>query len=295
MPDLIAIEAEPAESIGIAQKAGFEGLDIRFNRFTDAVISFGVDRFRDEMSEAGLRPGYCSLTAQKIGVDADEWEREIADLPRRAGVARDLGYERATSVVLPFSDELDFTQNTAMHVERIREAADILADFGIAFGVEYVSPKSRREGKKHEFVHDLTGALELIDKVDRPNAGLMLDCFHWACAGESESQIAVLDPSIVVAVHLNDLVPGRSIDEQTVMERLLPGESGLLAVEAFLRGLASCGYTGPLTAEPTHPRWKDISADDSAKQTADSILSCLARVRGGATATSEREAIHENR
>ncbi|MCA9272762.1 MAG: sugar phosphate isomerase/epimerase [Phycisphaerales bacterium] len=289
MPDLIAIEAEPAESIGIAQRAGFDGLDIRFNRFTDAVIGFGVDRFRDEMSAAGLRPGYCSLTAQKIGVDAYEWAREIADLPRRAGVARELGYERATSVVLPFSDELDFAANMAMHVERIRQAADILADFGIAFGVEYVSPKSRREGKKHEFVHDLRGALELLDEVDRPNAGLMLDCFHWACAGESESQIAELDPSIIVAVHLNDFVQGRSINEQTVMERLLPGESGLIDIEAFLRGLVRCGYAGPLTAEPTHPRWKDVPADRAAKQTADSILSCLARFRGGATATSERE------
>ena len=289
MPDLIAIEAEPAESIGIAQRAGFGGLDIRLNRFTDSVIGFGVDRFRDAMAEAGLRPGYSSLTAQKIGVGADEWNREIADLPRRAGVARELGYQRATSVVLPFSDDLDEAANTAMHVERIRQAADILADYGIAFGVEYVSPKSRRAGKKYEFVHDLRGAMALLGEVDRPNAGLMLDCFHWACAGESESQIAELDSGIIVAVHLNDFVADRPVEEQTVMERLLPGESGLIDIEGFLRGLARCGYTGPLTAEPTHPRWKDTPADEAAKQTADSISHCLARLRGGAATTSERE------
>lgn len=278
MPDLIAIEAEPAESVGLARDAGFQGLDIRFNRFTDAVLSYGIDRLRDEMAEADLRPGYSSLTAQKIGIDSDEWNREIADLPRRAAVARDLGYKRATSVVLPFSDELDFSANMKMHVSRISQAADVLADFGISFGVEYVSPKSRREGKAHQFVHNLKGALELLGEVSRPNAGLMLDCFHWACASETEEQIAGLDPAMIVAVHLNDFVPGRAVDDQTVMERLLPGESGMIDIDGFLSGLARCGYTGPLTAEPTHPRWKEMSAQAAAKQTADSIHACLERV-----------------
>ena len=101
--------------------------------------------------------------------------------------------------------------------------------------------------------------------------------------------LAELDPGIIVAVHLNDFVADRPVEEQTVMERLLPGESGLIDIEGFLRGLARCGYTGPLTAEPTHPRWKDTPADEAAKQTADSISHCLARLRGGAATTSERE------
>jgi len=288
MPDLIAIQAEPPEAIGIARDAGFAGLDIRFNKHLKAVQDFGVASFGKAMKDAGLRPGYSSLTAQKIGVSDEEWKAEMAELPERAAVARELGYERATSVVLPFSESLDWEANTAFHVGRIREACDVLADFGIAFGVEYVSPATRRKGQKHEFVHTLEQALELLKHVDRPNAGLMLDCFHWACAGETEAQLAALDPKLIVAVHMNDLVPDRAMEEQTVMERLLPGESGLVDMGGFLRGLRDCGYTGPLSAEPTNPIWKETPAEEAAKRTADSINTCLRNILGpDAAAASE--------
>ncbi|MEM7755758.1 MAG: sugar phosphate isomerase/epimerase [Planctomycetota bacterium] len=277
MPDLIAIDAGPAEAVKVAARAGFAGLDLRLNRFTPDIERLGIERFTDAVEAAGLRVGYCSLTAQKIGVDEEEWRAGIAALPGRARVAQALGYTRATSVVVPFSDDLDAEANAELHATRTREAADILADFDISFGLEYVSPQTRWRDGKHPFVRTLDGLLSLLERVDRPNTGVMLDCFHWACAEETADDLRKLRPEQIIAVHVNDLVADRPLSEQTVMERELPGVTGGVDIETFLRTLAEIGYTGPVTAEPTNPRWKLTARQTAAAETADSINACLRR------------------
>jgi len=278
MPDLIAIDSGPAEAVKIAARAGFGGLDLRLNRYATEIERLGVEALSDAIDAAGLRVGYCSLTAQKIGVSREEWEAGIADLPRRAKVAQIIGYTRATSVVVPFSDELDPEANADLHASRVREAADILADFGISFGLEYVSPKTRWRDGKYPFVRTLNDLMALLDRVDRPNTGVMLDCFHWACARETPDDLRRLRPEQIVAVHVNDLIADRPLTEQTVMERELPGATGGVDIDAFLRTLVEIGYTGPVTAEPTNPRWKLTPRQQAATETADAINTCLRRV-----------------
>ncbi|MEM1330129.1 MAG: sugar phosphate isomerase/epimerase family protein [Planctomycetota bacterium] len=285
MPDLIGIGSLPAESVRVASRAGFGGLDIRLNRFADEVERIGVDALADAMQAANLRPGYCSVTPQKIAVDQAEWDGEISDLDRRCALARELGYQRATSVMLPFHAELDFESNTRLHVDRVRQAADVLAEFGMSFGLEYVSPETRRRGQRYPFVHTLEQSLELLDRIDRGNVGLMLDCFHWHCADESPDAIAALPAERIVAVHVCDLIPGRQVTEQVVTERGLPGEFSIVDITGFLSAIAQTGYDGPITAEPTNPRWAAEDQETAAKLTVDAICDCLERA--GVTLKSE--------
>lgn len=277
MPDLIGIGAGPAESVRIASRAGFAGLDIRLNKFADDVERVNEDALADAMDAAGLRAGYCSVTPQKIAVDQGIWDDELKDLRRRCELARALGYTRATSVVLPFHTELPYDDNLALHRDRVRQAADVLADYGMSFGLEYVSPETRRRDQPHIFVHNLNGMLTLIDAIDRDNVGIMLDAFHWHCAGETPEQLAALPASRIVAVHVCDLLPNRPVSEQTVTERGLPGEFDIVDIAAFLGAIAKTGYDGPVTAEPTNPRWKEEAPETAARLTAEAIDNCFDR------------------
>ncbi|MEM9082766.1 MAG: sugar phosphate isomerase/epimerase family protein [Planctomycetota bacterium] len=275
MPDLVGIDAGPAESIKLAARAGFSGLDLRIQRFADKIERLNEDSLLAAMEAASLQPGYCSLTAMKMEVSEPEWQSSIRQTPRFAQIAQELGYRRATSVVVPGSNDLSFQDNFARHVSRTREAADILADFGISFGLEYISPLTRRAPFQHQFVHDLASMLELLEAVDRPNTGLMLDSFHWACANETADDIAKLKTEQIVAVHVNDLIANVPLSDQVVNQRALPGETGLIDITSFLRALETIGYDGPITAEPTHPRWLSTDAFDAAKLTADAIKACF--------------------
>lgn len=276
MPDLIAIDAGPAQAIKLAARAGFAGIDMRLNKHAEEVERLREDSLADAIAAAGLRPGYCSLTPQKINVPDREWTTAMRDVPRRARIGSVLGYTRATSVVVPFAEDMSEAEYRAMHVRRVRQAADVVGEHGFSFGLEYVSPKTRWAGKPNPFVRTLASMLDLLDEVNRPNVGVMLDCFHWHCAGETADDIRKLRPEQVVAVHVNDLIAGRPVDEQTVMERELPRPDGVIDIAAFLGALADIGYDGPITAEPTNPRWREADAEIAAKQTADAIRACLA-------------------
>lgn len=279
MPDMVGIDLEPHDAVELTASVGFEGFDLRLNRFVDSVEGRGVELLADHMQRLNLRPGYASLVSGKLGVSEKEWRGHVADLPRRADIASRLGYRRATTVVLPFSEELTFEQNFDLHVQRTREACSVLTDYGIRFGLEYVSPATRWRGKPHAFVRDLAGLRELLAATQEPAAGIMLDSFHWACANEGVEDILALTADDVIAVHVNDLVAGRSLDEQTVMERELPGTTGSIQIEAFLGALDEIGYEGPVTAEPTHPRWNKTPANDAARATADSVNRVITAAR----------------
>jgi sugar phosphate isomerase/epimerase len=272
MADMIGIDCDPFGSIEFARRFGFDGVDLRLDRFAHVFdADAAAARFRDELSRANLRPGYCSILPGKISCDEAEWATGIERLPMLAKLARGLGYTRCASVVLPGHDQLAFDANWEMHVRRIRAAMDVLGEFNIALALEYVAPKTRRAPFRHPFIHNLRGLLELFDAADRAGAGVLLDCFHWHCAGESRADVEALPAQRVVVVHVNDAIPDRPVDEQVVNERLLPGESGVIDLAGFFAALRAIGYDGPVTCEPTHPMWATTPHDVAAQRTAKSL------------------------
>lgn len=276
MADMVGIDCDPSGSIEYARRFGFDGVDLRLDRFAHVFDADGaVARFRDELSRANLRPGYCSILPGKISCDDAEWTAGMKRLPALAKLARSLGYARCASVVLPGHDALAFDANWATHVRRIREAMSVLGEFNVALALEYVAPLTRRAPFRHPFVHNLRGLLELFDAADRAGTGVLLDCFHWYCAGETRADIEALPAKRVVVVHVNDAVPGRAVDEQVVNERLLPGESGVIDLRGFFAALHTIGYDGPVTCEPTHPTWATTPHDDAAERTARSLRAFL--------------------
>ena len=276
MADMIGIDCDPFGSVEYARRFGFAGVDLRLDRFAPAFdADASVARFRDDLSRANLRPGYCSILPGKISCDDVEWATGITRAPALAKLARSLGYTRSASVVLPGHDALEFAANWDVHVRRIRQAMDVLGEFGIALALEYVAPLTRRGPFRHKFIHTMRGLVDLLDAAGRPGAGVLLDCFHWYCARETRADIEALPARRIVVVHVNDAIPNRPIDEQVVGERLLPGESGVIDLRGFFAALRAVGYVGPVTCEPTHPRWATTPHDLAAERTGRSLRTFL--------------------
>lgn len=271
MADMIGIDADPLGIIDYARRYGFQGVDLRLDKQEANLRKLGVDAFKSAMREAGLRVGYCSILPGKISCDQQSWDEGVTRLPALAELAQQLGYARTTTVVLPFDDNQPFDAFFKLHVDRINQAAPILAEHGLTLGLEYVSPVTRRAGHKHPFVYDLMGLRELYRASDHENVGVMLDSFHWHCAEETVADITSLDASEVVAVHVNDLIADRPVDEQVVTERALPCETGVIDIAAFIGALEKIGYDGPVTSEPTNPKWKTAEPEEAVRELGESM------------------------
>ncbi len=273
-PGLLGIGADFAQSLEMAARHGFAGLDSSASQLA-SLSKAEAEALRSRLAELSLRAGYFGLDPVVISAPDEAWQAGIEGLKRAAPVAQVLGYTRAIAVVLPFSETLPFAENLDFHSARLQQIAPILAASGVSLGLEYVAPLTRRAPYEHHFVHDLRGTLELIEAVGAPNLGLLLDSFHWFCAGETGADIAALKAAQIVAVHLNDAIKNRPRDEQVAFERELPGDSGEIDVAAFLNAIKATGYDGPLTAEPMNKVLNGLPDEEAAARTAKAMKSLL--------------------
>ena len=282
---MIGVTATVEETIDLAKQYGFAACDLSVNGVREAGAA--NDTLRDEggsswddiagtardcarcMADTGIAPGSCGgILPGKLSVPDEEWDAAVEELPGRLRVAKTLGFERTTVVMLPFHEELPFDQCFKLHVSRLSQVARPLADAGFRLGIEYVSQKTRRAGYPHEFIYDLEGTLRLVEAVGAPNIGVLLDSFHWFCAEEGLDDIQGLSNDSVVVVHVNDSIAGRSLKDQVAFERELPGATGIIDLPGFLAVLQDIGYDGPVTAEPMSTAVKAMDKDTALRATA---------------------------
>lgn len=265
-PGAIGVKANLPESIVLAKKYGFQGVEFSIAEAQQIANSQGLDALRNLFQQNNVRPGHWGFP---VNFRADEaaWQEGLKALPKQAELARQLGCLRTATWIMPASDEREFADNFNFHVTRLRPAAEILKEYGCSLGLEFVGPKTVRNPRKYGFVHSLDGMLAMNAAIGTGNMGLLLDIYHlYTSHGTLDDVRKFLRKEDIVVVHLNDAQPG-VIDELEDLVRALPGETGVMDVAGFLRTVHELGYDGPVTIEPFSKRLREMSADDAVRET----------------------------
>lgn len=265
-PAMIGIQTDLLGSLEIAKRHNFAGIDFSIHEVADRVDAADASEVRNHFSEAGVRAGNWSFPVN-FRQDAGSWEEGVAQLPRLAKAAEACGFTRTSTWILPGDDDRSFPENFQFHVERLRPCAQILAEHGIAFGLEWVGTKTLRSERKYSFIHTMEGMLELGEALGTGNVGLLVDSFHIFTSHGNNEDIRHLRKEQVVNVHVNDAIEGVPVDEQIDAVRDLPGYRGVIDLNAFLHALRDVGYDGPVTAEPFSQRLRNLPADEAAAET----------------------------
>ena len=265
-PGAIGIRAPLPEALELAAQTGFAGLGCDIKEVAALADERGTSYVQDLFAASGLRVENWGFPVQFREDDAT-YQAGVAELPRLAQVAAQLGMTRCATWMLPFSDEWQFAEHFDLMVQRLRPGAQILTDHGIRFGLEFVGPATLRQGHKYSFVSRMEGMLGLCAAIGTGNMGLLFDSFHWYTSHGNPQDIASLRNEDIVLVHLNDGIAGRGPDEQIDNERTLPGETGVIDLTAFLQGLDAIDYDGPVVVEPFSERIKAMQPLEAANAT----------------------------
>jgi sugar phosphate isomerase/epimerase len=272
----IGIRASLPEQIELAKKVGFQGLDFSIQEATSLAQRKGIDHVRGLFSSAGIKPGCWGLPVN-FRKDDESWQEGLAALPGQVEVAVALDCLRTATWIMPFSDELTHDENLTFHADRLRPVAEILEAAGIRLGLEYVGPLTLRAGHAHEFIHDLAGWRELAFTIGTGNIGLLLDAYHWYVSHGTVEDLDALTNQDVVLVHMNDGIAGVPADAQLDQVRCLPGESGVIDLDTFLRELVKMAYDGPVVVEPFSERLKALPPQEAAAETLASLKASMAK------------------
>ena len=148
-----------------------------------------------------------------------------------------------------------------IYVDRLSAICEIIAKHHVRLAIEFVSPVHLRKLHPHEFIYRMDEMLELA-KGAGPNAGLMLDSWHWHHAEGTTKDILAAGKDRIVHVQVAD-APKLPPDQIKDGERLMPGE-GIIDFNAFFDAVRKIGYTGGVSPEIFGRGLKDMPPEEGA-------------------------------
>jgi len=270
----IGVKASFPESVDLAVKHGFEGVDPSAEYFA-RLSNDDFNKLLDELKTKKLKLGAAGLPVD-FRKDEATFSEGLKKLPTVAGILEKAGVTRVSTWIMPCSDELTYLQNLRRHASRLRECAAVLKDHGQRLGLEYVSAKTLWRSQRHPFVHTLSEIKELIVAIGTGNVGVQLDSWHWFNAEETGEDLLTLRNEDIVTADLNDAPAGIPLDKQVDSARELPAATGVIPVKVFLDSLRKIGYDGPIHAEPFNAALRAMPREEACSATATAMKKALA-------------------
>jgi sugar phosphate isomerase/epimerase len=258
----IGTQGSLKDFVSLAARHGFGAVDSNGGEVEAWVSLDGLAAVQNHLKASGVRLGCFSLPLDWSHGEA-EFRAGLATVARHAEVAASVGCGRFMTWAMPSTPE-PAARYTAVTTRRLRLAARLLAGFGLKLGIEYIGPHHLRRREPNPFLWDLPGALEWLDAIGEPNAGVVLDSFHWHTSEGTLDEIRALDPARIVHVHLNDAAPG-PVSALLDNDRLFPGE-GCLPLADFLIAVAGTGYRGIVAQEVLTPQPPTESPEELAQR-----------------------------
>lgn len=262
----VGIKAPLERQLELASNNGFKGVYVDMA----SVSKMGVQRVLAMFKAKGLIPAAWGFPLN-IHEEEGAYEKGLSRLGEYADEAKEIGCLRTSTYIMSFSDNLPWEMNFEYHVKRLKPAAQILAERDCLLGLEFLGPKTIRDGHRYEFIHTLQGMLKLCKDIGTGNVGLLLDAWHWYTSNGKVEDIEAIGDRDVVDVHVNDAPKGVPIEKQVDNVRRMPGETDVIDIVGFLRALHKIGYTGPIMAEPFNAELGKKPDTEAARLTAESL------------------------
>lgn len=254
----------------IAQQGYFQGY---YSFEPEADTAQGACKTAALFQECGLQP-----VGFRVPIDISRPEIDFpAALEQFAPTlytAAACGYRGALTWIMPGCDTMSVQQYQDMLVERLERLCRMLDEYGIPLGIEMVAPRTLQQRYRYPAPCRTEDLLTLIKRVGNSSLGIILDSFHFYCAGHTPEEYAqIVRPEQVIMAHISDGVAGRSAEEQQDLDRRLPGENGTAACKEMLLYLQSIGYQGAVIPEPLDQRLAQLSFDAVLERAARAVQS----------------------
>jgi sugar phosphate isomerase/epimerase len=163
---------------------------------------------------------------------------------------------------------------TARHERRliihaIRELAIAANEFDLTLALQPMQP---RFSHRWTGLHTLDATLEMLDEVDRPNVGMVLDTFHLGHDRELVERIPEFTDRVSI-VQLCDSVA----HPKSVYDRCLPGE-GVLPLREVVNALLENDYRGCFDLQIWSEQLWSQPIDVTLRETRESLLQLCSKL-----------------
>jgi sugar phosphate isomerase/epimerase len=270
-PSFLGLSGHQSEVIELALTYGFSGMDLNISDFATRVRLKGLPYARRLIDSAKIRIGTFQLP---IDLDTEEeiFNKDQKKLQEYADAAAAIGCTRCCVTLSPAGDKLPYHENFEFHRRRLQEIASVLKTVDISLAIGFQAPEYLRRNQAFQFIHDIDALTLLLNMIDMPNVGLLLDIYDiFACGGSMDS-VRKIPKNQVVAVQVAEIPAQVQLTDLDEKSRLLPdAQTGRIGVVSLLTYLAEIGYDGPITVKPCRAVFPSRRRDTIVKLTSESL------------------------
>lgn len=278
----VSLSGTLEDKLRAAVAAGFRAVEIFDTDFVASALS--AQDVRRLLDELGLVCVLYQPLRDFEGMPEPYRTRAFARAAQKFAVMQALGCDR---LLLCSNCAPQSLGDRDRIVADLRALGDLAAMHGITVGYEALAWGSH--------VNDHRDAWAIVQAVDHPNIGILLDSFHSLARGIPNESIRAIDPVKLVFVQLAD-APLLRMDHLYWSRhfRNLPGQGGL-DLTGYVAEVLRIGYRGPLSLEIFNDRFRATSAEMVARdglRSLDALRDAALRKLGRDTAMPARATIH---
>ena len=262
------LQADLSADIQVAGQSGFDVVEIWAPKLLHWLMRGGtLPAIWEQMRSAGVQ-AHAINSIERINFgDERDWigvQRLCHAYSAAAGFL-----EVPWVVVVPAPrpagvDDATVLKETARALRELSDIANGYGGVGLAF--EFL-------GFADCSVNTLADAWAIVQAVDRPNIGLVLDTFHFYAGGSTLESIADVDPARLAIVHVND-AEQRPRAELSDAHRLLPGQ-GVIPLTEIMAAIRATGWDGVVSVElfrPEYWAWDGLRLAREARAAVEALL-----------------------
>jgi 2-keto-myo-inositol isomerase len=230
-----------------ASGAGFAALEIRDAKL-EAYLNGGgtLQALRRRLGDAGLQAASVNALERSTLVTGAALEAVLARCRTLCGWAAALQCPYVVAVPSFVTGAADPAGIHGQTVDALRAMAGVAGGYGVRIGFEFL-------GFATCSVNTLGAARAIVDAVDHPAVGLVIDAFHFYAGHSTWEMLDGLRREQVFLVHLDD-AEDRPRSQLTDAHRLLPG-AGVIPLKQLIARLEALGYEGVYSLELFRPEY----------------------------------------
>lgn len=243
--------------INAAHEAGFDLIELWKTKLIEYLENNSIHDLKRLLDEASLDPWSINSIEHITFRTPEDHAAIVEECEKFCAIAGELNCPYIVVVPGKLPPDADEAMIIEGSVEVLRELSDIAHRHGVSLAFEFL-------GQTDCSVQTLDLAKKIVDAVDRPNVGLVIDTFHFYAGGSSFAALETLDPAKLFIFHIND-AEDLPREELTDAHRLYPG-MGILPIREMKEVFDRIGYDRMVSIEIFRPEYWEHDPMDVARR-----------------------------
>ncbi len=240
------MHADLVTDIKAAHEAGFDLIELWKSKLIDFLENNSTSDLKRLLDEASLEPWSINSIEHITFRSPEDYAAIKEECERLCSIAADLMCPYIVVVPGKLPDGAAKQQIIDESVRVLNELGDIAHHHGIGLAFEFL-------GQTDCSVQTLDLAKEIIEIIDRPNIGVVIDTFHFYAGNSTFEAIDGLDPKKLFIFHIND-AEDLPKEQLTDAQRLYPG-MGILPIKQIKEHFDKIGYNRMVSIEIFRPEY----------------------------------------